>query len=209
MKRDGVLLVVAGPSGVGKGTLIQRLLQQQPQVSKSVSCTTRSPRPGEVAGEDYLYVSREEFDRLRQSEALLEWAVVHQDLFYGTPRQPVEEALAQGQDIVLEIDYQGARSVRKILGERAILVFVAPPSWESLVGRLRGRQTESDQATAKRLASAIHEFAHVELFDYLLINDDLERAVMELQAILLSERARLDRLHWRPFIDQLLKDAGQ
>lgn len=209
MEREGVLLVVAGPSGVGKGTLIQRLLEQQPQVSKSVSCTTRSPRPGEVAGEDYIYVSREEFDRLRQSGELLEWAVVHQDLCYGTPRRPVEEALERGQDIVLEIDYQGARSVRQIMGERAILVFVAPPNWEALVGRLRGRQTESAEATAKRLASAIHEFAHVEIFDYLLINDDLQRALGDLQAILLCEQARLARLHWRPFIEQLLKDAGQ
>lgn len=209
MRREGVLLVVAGPSGVGKGALIQRLLEAEPTVCKSVSCTTRSPRPGEAEGDDYYYVSRAEFEQMRQNEALLEWAIVHQDLLYGTPRQPVEAALAEGHDIVLEIDYQGARSVRQAMGERARLVFVAPPSWEALVGRLEGRQTESREATVKRLASAIHEFAHVELFDYLVINDQLEQAVRELQAILISERARLPRLHWRPLVEQLLKDAGQ
>jgi guanylate kinase len=134
---------------------------------------------------------------------------VHQDLQYGTPRKAVEEALAQGQDIILEIDYQGARSVREIMGERAALVFVAPPRWDSLVSRLRGRSTEDEEATRKRLASAIHELAHVELFEYLIINDDLQVAVDELESILTAERQRLERMDWKPFVEGLRKDASQ
>lgn len=208
LTKQGVLLVVSGPSGVGKGAIINQLLQRQPTVLRSVSCTTRSPRPGEVEGRDYYFVTAADFDRMRQQDELLEWAVVHQDLQYGTPRLPVEKALAEGTDIILEIDYQGARSVRAALGDRAKLVFVAPPNWEALVARLQGRSTESDDATRKRLASAVHELAHVELFEYLLVNDCLQTAIGELEAILVAERLRRERLNWRPFVDGLLKEAG-
>ncbi|MGE5532467.1 MAG: guanylate kinase [Bacteroidota bacterium] len=184
-------------------------MARHPEVHKSVSCTTRDPRPGEVEGQDYFFVSPAQFAQLREDEGLLEWAVVHQDLQYGTPRQPVEEALAQGKDIILEIDYQGARSVREIMGDRAALVFVAPPRWDSLVSRLRGRSTEDEEATRKRLASAIHELAHVELFEYLIINDNLQVAVGELEAILLAERQRIDRMDWKPFVEGLRKEASQ
>lgn len=202
-------MVVSGPSGVGKGTVIARMLAKQPGVSRSVSCTTRGPRPGEVDGRDYHFVEADVFRRMRDAGELLEWALVHQDLLYGTPRQPVEDALAAGQDIILEIDYQGARSVRQILGDRAVLVFIAPPSWSALVERLRGRSTEDEDATRKRLASAIHELAHVEAFEYLIVNNDLDRAVDDLQSVLLAERQRLERLDWRPFVEQLLREAGQ
>lgn len=209
MTKQGVLLVVSGPSGVGKGAIIAELLRRHPEVHKSVSCTTRAPRPGEVEGDDYFFVTPAKFHELREQEGLLEWAVVHQDLQYGTPREPVEASLTQGQDIILEIDYQGARSVRELMGDRASLVFVAPPRWQDLVSRLRGRSTEDEEATGKRLASAIHELAHVELFEYLIINDDLEVAVTELQAILLAERQRLDRLDWRPLVERLREEASQ
>lgn len=208
MRKQGVLLVVSGPSGVGKGAVIGELLARHPEVGKSVSCTTRGPRPGEVDAQDYFFVTPAQFTQMREEERLLEWAVVHQDLQYGTPRGPVEAALAQGQDIILEIDYQGARSVRNIMGDRATLVFVAPPRWEDLVNRLRGRSTEDEEATRKRLASAIHELAHVELFEYLIINDDLQTAVGDLEAILLAERQRLDRMDWQPFVESLRKEAS-
>lgn len=209
MTKQGVLLVVSGPSGVGKGAVIGQLLSRHPEVAKSVSCTTRHPRPGEVEGRDYFFVTPAQFADMRESEQLLEWAVVHQDLQYGTPRGPVEEALAEGHDIILEIDYQGARSVRNIMGDRATLIFVAPPRWQDLVDRLRGRSTEDEDATCKRLASAIHELAHVELFQYLIINDDLQTAVGELEAILLAERQRLDRMDWQPFVESLREEASQ
>lgn len=205
---QGVLLVVSGPSGVGKGAVIRELLRRQPGVSRSVSCTTRDPRPGEVEGRDYHFVTTEQFRAMRDAEQLLEWAVVHQDLLYGTPREPVETALARGEDIILEIDYQGARSVRQIMGERATLLFIAPPTWQDLVGRLEGRSTETPEATRKRLGSAIHELAHVEFFEYLIVNDDLEQAVDELESVLVAERHRLTRQDWRPLVDQLLRDAG-
>jgi guanylate kinase len=157
---------------------------------------------------DYFFIGTDEFAHLRDSGQLLEWAVVHQDLFYGTPREPVEEALAEGRDIILEIDYQGARSVRGLMGDRATLVFIAPPQWQALSDRLEGRSTEDPEATHKRLASAVHELAHVELFEYLVVNDDLGQATDELEAILLAERSQLNRLDWRPFVDGLLREAG-
>lgn len=208
MRKQGVLLVVAGPSGVGKGTITSEILKAHPEVRRSVSCTTRDPRPGEVEGEDYCFVSVEQFQQMREAGELLEWALVHQDLLYGTPKAPVEQALERAEDIILEIDYQGARSVRQIMGDRATLVFVAPPSWDDLENRLEGRSTEDGEATKKRLGSAIHEFAHVELFEYLIINDDLEAAVRQLEAILLAERQRLERLDWRPFVETLMRGAG-
>jgi guanylate kinase len=208
VKRQGVLLVVSGPSGVGKGTVIDGLLEREPQVRRSVSCTTRAPRPGEVEGRDYHFVSPEQFAQMREREQLLEWAVVHQDLLYGTPREPVEAALAAGQDIILEIDYQGAHSVHELLGDQATLVFVAPPTWQSLVDRLEGRSTETAEATQKRLASAVHELAHVSAFEYLIVNEKLPVAVAELEAILLAERQRLRRLDWQPFVDGLRQSAG-
>lgn len=208
MNRQGVLLVVSGPSGVGKGTIISEIMRRHPDVRRSISCTTRAPRPGEVDRRDYFFIGTDEFAHLRDSGQLLEWAVVHQDLFYGTPREPVEEALAEGRDIILEIDYQGARSVRQLMGDRATLVFVAPPQWQALSDRLASRSTEDPEATHKRLASAVHELAHAELFEYLIINDDLGQAVDALEAILLAGRAQLNRLDWKPFVDGLLREAG-
>ena len=208
MNRQGVLLVVSGPSGVGKGTIIAEIMRRRPDVRRSISCTTRPPRPGEVDKRDYFFISTEEFAHLRDSGQLLEWAVVHQDLFYGTPREPVEEALAEGCDIILEIDYQGARSVRGLLGDRATLVFIAPPQWQALSDRLQTRSTEDPEATHKRLASAVHELAHVELFEYLIINDDVALATDQLEDILMAERAQLNRLDWKPFVDGLLREAG-
>ncbi|MCK4324244.1 MAG: guanylate kinase, partial [Armatimonadetes bacterium] len=137
----GILLVVSGPSGVGKGTVISGLMERYPDVELSVSCTTRQPRAGESGEKDYQFVSDSEFEQMRRSGELLEWAQVHDRHFYGTPRQPVEQALAMGGTLVLEIDYQGAKSVREQLGDQAVLVFVAPPSWQALVERLRKRHT--------------------------------------------------------------------
>ncbi len=209
VSKEGVLLVVSGPSGVGKGTLIDEVLKHQPSVRKSVSCTTRAPRAGEREGEDYYFVTADEFARMREAGELLEWAAVHQDLLYGTPREPVEAALAEGQDIVLEIDYQGARSVREQLGNAAVLVFVAPPSWQVLMDRLRGRDTESEEAVTKRVASAQTELANIGMFDYIIINDTIKGAASELEAILIAERNTLSRCDWEQLQQHLLEEAGQ
>jgi guanylate kinase len=202
-----VLIVVSGPSGVGKGTVISRLLERQPELAKSVSCTTRGPRPGEQDGVDYHFVSVDRFRQMVAAGEFLEYARVHQDLWYGTPIAPVEAALAAGTDIALEIDYQGARSVRQAFGNRAALVFIAPPSWDALVARLQGRSTESADATAKRLASAKREFRHIGMFEYVVVNDELERAVIELESILIAERCRLESIDWQELQRQLSSEA--
>lgn len=201
----GILLVVAGPSGVGKGTLIRGLRERHDGIEWSVSCTTRDPRPGEVDGEDYHFVDRDEFLRMARNDELLEWAVVHGRDFYGTPRKPVEEALAAGRDMVIEIDYQGARSMRAALPE-SVMVFVAPPSIEALRSRLTGRNTESEDAVQRRLRSAQIEFEHMGMFQHLIVNDDLDRAIGALEAIYLAERQRTIRAHWRQLRDELLDD---
>ena len=202
-----MLLVVSGPSGVGKGTVISRLLDRQPELAKSVSCTTREPRPGEQDGVEYHFVSVERFRQMVADGEFLEYARVHQDLWYGTPIGPVKQALAAGTDIALEIDYQGARSVRQAFGNHAALVFIAPPSWDELVARLQGRSTESADATAKRLESAKKEFLHIGMFEYVVVNDELERAVAELEAILVAERCRLESIDWKALQRQLSSEA--
>jgi len=207
LNRQGVLLVVSGPSGVGKGTIIRGLMSRRPDLRKSVSCTTRSPRPGERPGVDYHFVSPADFGTMRTRGELLEWAVVHQDLYYGTPRRPVEEALSRGEDIILEIDYQGARSVRLALGGRAVLVFVAPPSWGELHARLVGRETEAPEDVLKRLHTARREFAHMDLFQFVLVNESVQQAVDDLEAVLVAEKQRLGRADWRSLQAEVLADA--
>ncbi len=206
--RRGILLVVAGPSGVGKGALIRELLRRHPQVQWSVSCTTRAPRPGEEDGVDYHFVSEAEFARMCEQGELLEWALVYGCDRYGTPRGPVEQALEAGRDIVLEIDYQGARSVRAQLPE-AVMVFVAPPSATDLRERLAGRNTESDGAIRRRMRSAAVEFSHMGMFEYVLVNDELERACNDLEAIYLAERMRSRRCGWRELQRRLLAELEE
>ncbi len=207
-RRRGMLLVVAGPSGVGKGTLIRALLDRHSEIQWSVSCTTRDARLGEQPGSDYHFVSDEEFARMSAAGELLESALVHGIDRYGTPRAPVEEAMAAGRDIVLEIDYQGARSVRAAMPE-AVMVFVAPPSSDALRGRLVGRKTESSEAVERRMRSARIEFARMGMFEYVLVNDDLDQAIEDLCAIYLAERMALRRSGWQALQSELLNGMGE
>lgn len=171
--------VISGPSAVGKGTVCARLKQLHPELFYSVSYTTRSPRPGEVDGQDYCFIDRAAFQELIDNQQLLEWACVHGHNFYGTPRQPVTEALARGQHVILEIDLQGARQVKSNLPE-AQLVFLAPPSWDELVQRLQGRGTEDEQAQQRRLATAKTELAVQDEADYVVVNAEIEETVRNL-----------------------------
>ena len=180
MKR---LLVLAGPSAVGKGTMVAKLRQHRPDVWLSVSATTRQPRPGEVDGEHYFFVTRERFEQMIHNAELLEWATVHGKHYYGTPKSPVEAKLAQGQSVVLEIDLQGARQVKQTMPD-ALFVFVAPPSFESLAARLESRGTESEADRATRLETARRELDAAGEFDHVIVNDVLEQAVSELEALL-------------------------
>lgn len=176
------LVVLAGPTAVGKGTVAAAIREHHPAVWISVSATTRAPRPGEVNGVHYWFVSDEEFDRMVADNDLLEWAVVHQAARYGTPRRPVEEALTAGRPAMLEIDLQGARQVRDTMPE-AVFVFLKPPSWEELVRRLVGRGTESSEEMSRRLATAVDEMAAEPEFDVTIVNHEVHAAADELVSL--------------------------
>jgi len=177
------LVVLAGPTAVGKGTLSAYVRSNFPDVWLSVSMTTRKPRPGEVDGTHYHFVDDEQFDRIRDAGEFLEWAVVHGRARYGTPREPVLEALAAGRKALLEIDLQGARQVRQQMPE-ALFVFLAPPSWDELVRRLVGRGTESEEEREVRLATARLELAAQQEFDITILNDNVQRASEELVSLI-------------------------
>lgn len=179
------LVVLAGPTAVGKGTVAGRMREANPDVWISVSATTRAPRPGEIDGVHYRFVSDEEFDRMIAEDELLEWAVVHRAARYGTPRGPVEEALAEGRPAMLEIDLQGARQVRQTM-PGALFVFLAPPSFEELERRLVGRGTETEEERTRRLDTAHEELAAESEFDVTIVNREVTAAVDELVALLRS-----------------------
>jgi guanylate kinase len=179
------LTVLAGPTAVGKGSVSADIRAHHPEVWISVSATTRSPRPGEQHGVHYWFVSEEEFDRMVGAGELLEWAVVHGHKRYGTPRRPVEEALADGRPALLEIDLQGARQVHEAMPE-ALMVFLAPPSWEELVRRLVGRGTEPEEERERRLATARLELAAEAEFDVTIVNTQIHDAAEELVTLMVG-----------------------
>jgi guanylate kinase len=181
------LTVLAGPTAVGKGSVAAEIRRTHPEIWISVSVTTRRPRPGEVHGRHYWFLTDEEFDKLVAEDQLLEWAVVHKAARYGTPRKPVEEALAAGTPALLEIDLQGARQVRRSMPE-ALFVFLKPPSWEELVRRLVGRGTESAEERARRLETAREEMAAETEFDVTVVNREIHVAAEELVALMTSSR---------------------
>ncbi|WIB72224.1 guanylate kinase [Curtobacterium sp. MCBD17_026] len=172
------LVVLAGPTAVGKGTVSAHIREQYPDVNLSVSATTRKPRPGEVDGVHYYFVDDDEFDRMIRDRELLEWATVHNSYRYGTPRPPIDRALDAGEKVMLEIDLQGARQVRDAMPE-AVLVFLLPPTWEELVRRLMGRGTESAEEQARRLETAKVELAAQDEFDVRIVNSDVGTAARE------------------------------
>jgi guanylate kinase len=178
------LVVLAGPTAVGKGTVAAAVRERHPEVWISISATTRPPRPGEVNGVHYWFVSDAEFDRMVEADELLEWAVVHKAARYGTPRRPVLDALAAGWPSLLEIDLQGARLVRDSMPE-AFFVFLKPPSWEELVRRLVGRGTESEEERERRLDTAREELAAENEFDATIVNHEVHAAADELVALML------------------------
>jgi|SRR5277367_3685600 len=187
--QPGNLIVITGPSGVGKGTLVERLLGGVPCIKRSVSVTTREKRPGEEEGIDYFFRTPEEFKRLADENTFMEWAEFAGN-FYGTPKQWVEQQLLLGQDIILEIEVQGAKQV-KVRCPDAVLIFLSPPSFEELESRLRRRGTESPEKLALRLKKAMQELGERDLFHYEVVNDIVEEAVNDLLHIVYSERCRI------------------
>lgn len=177
------LIVLAGPTAVGKGTVSADVRARYPEVWLSVSATTRSPRPGEEDGVHYFFLSGDEFEQQVADGGFLEWACVHGLNKYGTPRKAVEEKLAQGVPVLLEIDLQGARQVKQTMPD-ALFVFLAPPSWDELVRRLKGRGTESEQEQAKRLETAVEELAAEAEFDVTIVNRDVHQAADDLVSLM-------------------------
>jgi guanylate kinase len=187
----GILFVVSSPSGGGKGTLIQRVLKKVPNLSYSVSFTTRAPRNGEINGREYFFVSLEVFEQMIAAGDFLEWAHVHSKL-YGTSRDQVAREIAAGHDIILEVDVQGAASVRTLMAD-SVSIFILPPSFEILRQRLQARGTDSPEELSLRLRNAPVELKDYSAFQYVILNDDVDRAANQMAAIVHAERARLSR----------------
>lgn len=179
------LFVISGSSGVGKGTVIKNFLTRNPHFMLSVSCTTRSPREGEVDGVNYFFLTKEEFQSCIDNDKFLEWAEFAGNR-YGTKKKYVKQCLEEGKDIILEIDTKGALQVKKQMPD-AVLIFIAPPSLEILENRLRGRHTEDETTIQKRLQEVKEELKRAEIFDYKIINDDLQKAVLEIENIINGE----------------------
>jgi guanylate kinase len=187
-KEPGLLIVISGPSGVGKDTILRRLFQLAPELKYSVSYTTRPPRPGEIDGQSYTFVTEDEFKRLIEAKEFLEWAQVY-DQYYGTSRKRVEEALARGEDIILKIDVQGAAFVKKRKPD-ALFIFITPPSTEELLQRLTGRNTESPAALERRQREALVELGLAKDYEHVVCNRDVEESAREILAMIAAEHER-------------------
>jgi len=201
-----LLLVLSSPSGAGKTTLAGRLTQVDPSLSVSVSVTTRAPRQGEVDGKDYIFIDGQEFERRKQAGELIEWAQVHGNL-YATPRAPVLSALARGQDMLFDIDWQGARQLKAETGADMVGVFILPPDGATLERRLKARAQDSQAVVSQRLAAAASEIAHWRDYDYVIVNADLEASLASLRAILAAERLkRVRQTGLASFAQRVLSD---
>ncbi|MDB5421116.1 MAG: guanylate kinase [Brevundimonas sp.] len=205
--RRGVMLIVASPSGAGKTSLCRRLMADHGGLELSVSMTTRGIRPGEVADRDYHFVTPEEFQALIDADAFLEWADVH-GARYGSPRGPIDKALAEGRDVLFDIDWQGAEQIAKKCPQDAVRVFILPPSLEELRRRLVTRSQDAEEVIERRIANAKGEIEHCDDFDYVIVNDDFDRSYAELAHIYHAERSRRFRNVWvGGYRDDLLGEA--
>jgi guanylate kinase len=206
--RRGLMLVLSSPSGAGKTTISRRLLQAEPNVVMSVSATTRPRRPGEVDGRDYFFVDPTEFNLMVNRGALLEHAKVFGN-YYGTPRQPVEDALAVGRDVLFDIDWQGTPQLQDSAPRDLVSVFILPPSTRELERRLRARAQDADEVVAARMAKAADEISHYPEYQYIILNDDLDRSTTAVRAILAAERLKRERLVGLPdFVKGLREGSG-
>ncbi|ACM36097.1 MULTISPECIES: guanylate kinase [Rhizobium/Agrobacterium group] len=190
--RRGLMLVISSPSGAGKSTISRTLMDIDKQIGMSVSVTTRQRRPSEIEGVHYHFISQREFERLKASDALLEWAEVHGN-FYGTPREPVEVAMSEGRDMLFDIDWQGAQQLQEKMAADVVSVFILPPTMTELQSRLHRRAEDSEEVIQTRLANSRSEIEHWREYDYVIVNDDLNSAFDAVQSIVKAERLRRDR----------------
>ncbi len=188
---EGFLLIVSGPAGVGKGTICDELIKNDDDILYSVSSTTRQPRPSEIDGLDYNFIAKDKFEAMIQSDEFLEYAHVHTD-YYGTPRPLVEKGISEGKVVMLEIDVQGALQVKEKY-EEAVTVFILPPSMEELERRIVDRNTETKEQIDKRMSNAHKEIALVDGYDYFIVNDSLDLAISDLEAIVAAEKSKVKR----------------
>lgn len=204
--RRGIMLIVSSPSGAGKTTLTRNLLKEEENVSLSISVTTRGRRSSEIDGVHYKFLTKRQFESMRDGGQLLEWAEVH-DNFYGTPREPVETALAAGHDVLFDIDWQGTQQLYKTMRSDVVSVFVLPPTAEELKSRLERRAEDTPEIIARRLKNAAEEIPHWEEYDYVLVNRDLDKSFARLRGILTAERLkRVRKDDIQEFVDTLLAD---
>mgnify|MGYP003586831516 CR=1 FL=1 len=201
-KPEGILLVLSGPSGAGKGTICKALLEKRPDMAYSVSCTTRAPRKGEIDGKSYFFKTREEFETMIQNAGFLEHADVYGN-YYGTPKAYVLDQLAHGKDIVLEIDTQGALQVKKNY-PNGVFVFIVPPSLDELSKRIYNRGTDSVDVIKKRLSAATSELAYASKYDYIVVNDEVEKATTKVSNIVSTEHLRVGRTFY--IVDEICKN---
>ena len=203
-QRNGLLLVISGPSGVGKGTLVNALMERNQKIKMSVSATTRAPRPGEIEGVHYFFKTEEEFKAMVDRGEFLEYIHVFGSKYYGTPRSFVEQQLASGYDVILEIDVQGAMKVKQAFPD-AVLMFITAPSMSEIKSRLIGRGTETMEQVEKRFATAFEEIKMIPQYDYVIINDVVDVAVHHMEAILEAERCRTSRSN---YLSESIEDTG-
>ena len=204
-QRNGLLLVVSGPSGVGKGTLVKALMERNSKIKMSVSATTREPRPGEIEGVHYFFKSEEEFKAMVDRGEFLEYIHVFGTKYYGTPRSFVEQHLKNGYDVILEIDVQGAMKVKQAFPD-AVLMFITAPSMSEIKSRLIGRGTETMEQVEKRFATAFEEVKMIPHYDYVIVNDVVDVAVHHMEAILEAERCRVSR---STFLSEAIEEIGR
>ena len=200
----GLALVISGPSGSGKDTLIGHLTDELDGLCYSVSATTRPPRDGEIDAQDYFFISREEFEEQIRRGAFLEWAQIYGD-YYGTPLEFVNERRERGLDVILKIDVQGAGQIRRADTE-AVFIFIAPPSMEELRRRIQGRGTETAEAIEKRFQTAVREVQEAVSYDYIVVNDRIPEAVSQLKAVIQAEKSRVQRM-W-PALEELFRESS-
>ena len=191
LDRKGLLLVVSGPSGAGKGTICKALLNKNDEIKLSVSATTRKPRNGEVHGVNYFFIEKEEFTKMIENGEFLEYAQIY-DNFYGTPKSAIIECLEKGQDVILEIEMQGAKQIKEVYPE-GVFIFVLPPSLEELKSRIVGRGTETQEEIEKRFSCAFEEINQIVNYDYFIINEDIEKSVNDVEAIISAEKNKVTR----------------
>lgn len=207
--RRGLMLVISSPSGAGKSTIARNLMERDRQIGMSVSVTTRQRRQSEIEGVHYHFVSQRDFERMRDSDSLLEWAEVHGN-FYGTPRDPVELAMSEGRDMLFDIDWQGAQQLQDKMKADVVSIFILPPTMAELQSRLHRRAEDTEEVIQTRLANSRAEISHWREYDYVIVNDDLDAAFDAVQSIVKAERLRRDRRHGLfDFVSTLVASDGR